>query len=200
MKVDLIDRVALVTGPASILADILVDRLAASGAKVEPRRELHSESVAVTDEHHQKLNVLINIALPPGPVVVADIEAICRSAADAMDSGGRILNLVSAFGIVPARGEIAASAASAAILALTRGLALEYGPRGILINALAIGAAGEDDPIAPRLLSHVPLGRSGTLLEIADAALFLVDPDNSYTTGHVLVVDGGWTAGYARDF
>ena len=35
--------------------------------------------------------------------------------------------------------------------------------------------------------------------EIADAALFLLDPENSYTTGHVLVVDGGWTAGYARE-
>jgi NAD(P)-dependent dehydrogenase (short-subunit alcohol dehydrogenase family) len=49
-------------------------------------------------------------------------------------------------------------------------------------------------------VTHVPLARAAELAEIADAALFLLDPENSYTTGHVLVVDGGWTAGYARNF
>ena len=50
------------------------------------------------------------------------------------------------------------------------------------------------------MLDHVPLGRPATVDEIAVAALFLADPENTYTNGHVLVVDGGWTAGYARDF
>jgi NAD(P)-dependent dehydrogenase (short-subunit alcohol dehydrogenase family) len=85
-------------------------------------------------------------------------------------------------------------------LSLTRAFALECGPRGILVNALAVGAMAEDDPLAARLLTHVPLARAAALAEIADAALFLLDPENSYTTGHVLVVDGGWTAGYARNF
>lgn len=51
-----------------------------------------------------------------------------------------------------------------------------------------------------RMLDHVPLGRPATTDEIAVAALFLADPENSYMNGHVLTVDGGWTAGYARDF
>jgi NAD(P)-dependent dehydrogenase (short-subunit alcohol dehydrogenase family) len=51
-----------------------------------------------------------------------------------------------------------------------------------------------------RMLDHVTLGRPGETGEIATAALFLADPENSYMTGHVLVVDGGWTAGYSRDF
>ena len=50
------------------------------------------------------------------------------------------------------------------------------------------------------MLDHVPLGRPATVDEIAVSALFLADPENSYMTGHILTVDGGWTAGYARDF
>jgi 3-oxoacyl-[acyl-carrier protein] reductase len=46
----------------------------------------------------------------------------------------------------------------------------------------------------------VPLGRPGTPDEIAVAVLFLADPENSYMNGHILTVDGGWTAGYTRDF
>ncbi|CAN5314953.1 hypothetical protein BH10PLA2_BH10PLA2_13290 [soil metagenome] len=51
-----------------------------------------------------------------------------------------------------------------------------------------------------RMLDHVPLGRPGTVDEIAVAALFLADPENSYMNGHILTVDGGLTAGYTREF
>jgi len=51
-----------------------------------------------------------------------------------------------------------------------------------------------------RMLDHVPLGRPGTPEEIAHAALFLAAPESSYVNGHILTVDGGWTAGYTRDF
>ncbi|MEO1996641.1 MAG: SDR family oxidoreductase [Planctomycetaceae bacterium] len=51
-----------------------------------------------------------------------------------------------------------------------------------------------------QLLSHIPLGRPGTTEEIAHAALFLAAPESSYINGHILTVDGGWTAGYTRDF
>ena len=45
-------------------------------------------------------------------------------------------------------------------------------------------------------MEHIPLGRPGTPEEIAEAALFLSAPEASYVNGQVLVVDGGWTAGY----
>ena len=50
------------------------------------------------------------------------------------------------------------------------------------------------------MLDHVPLGRPANSDEIAVTVLFLADPENSYMNGHVLKVDGGWTAGYTRDF
>src|SRR5262249_19609552 len=96
---------------------------------------------------------------------------------------------------------------------LTRAMALELGPAGILVNGIAPGSTltegtkqlfyGEGGTFrasVQKLLDHIPLGRPGTPEEIAQAALFLADPQNSYTNGHVLVVDGGWTAGYLREF
>ncbi len=49
-------------------------------------------------------------------------------------------------------------------------------------------------------MAHIPLGRAAKPEEIAHAALFLAAPETSYVTGHVLVVDGGWIAGFSRDF
>ena len=49
-------------------------------------------------------------------------------------------------------------------------------------------------------MSHIPLGRPATTAEIAHGALFLAAPESSYITGHILTIDGGWTAGFARDF
>ena len=51
-----------------------------------------------------------------------------------------------------------------------------------------------------QMIAHIPLGRPAETREIAVAALFLADPENSYMNGHMLTVDGGWTAGYAREF
>ena len=83
--------------------------------------------------------------------------------------------------------------------ALTRALAMELGP-DVVVNALAVGAVSGEVPVADHFVSHSPLKRAGTLDEYARAALFLADPMNTYTTGHVMCVDGGWSIGYARDF
>ena len=201
MQVDLAGRIALVTGPDRGPGRAIAERLLASGATVATTAEYRVEDLAASFDRHGRVDILVNTALPSAAGVANDVAAICRRAVDIVTApGGRILNVVSALGVIPARGEAAASADAAAILSSTRAFALECGPRGILVNALAVGALKGDDPLAARLLTHVPLARPAQFGEIADAALFLLDPENSYTTGHVLVVDGGWTAGYARNF
>jgi 3-oxoacyl-[acyl-carrier protein] reductase len=126
---------------------------------------------------------------------------------------GRIINIASIAGLVPLRLQCAFVAAKAGVVNLTKAMALELGPLGILVNGIAPGSTltegtrqlfyGEGGTFrehVQRMLDHVPLGRPGTVDEIAVAALFLADPENSYMNGHVLTVDGGWTAGYTRDF
>ena len=126
---------------------------------------------------------------------------------------GRIINIASIAGLVPLRLQCAFVAAKAGVVNLTKAMALELGPHGILVNAIAPGSTltegtrklfyGDDGLFrtsVQQMIAHVPLGRPAEVREIAVAALFLADPENSYTNGHILTVDGGWTAGYAREF
>ena len=126
---------------------------------------------------------------------------------------GRIINIASVAGIMPLRLQCAFVAAKAGVVNLTKAMAIELAPSGILVNGIAPGSVltegtkkllyGNDAKFQEsmkNMLSHVPLGRPANTEEIAHAALFLAAPETSYITGHVLVVDGGWTAGYIRDF
>jgi NAD(P)-dependent dehydrogenase (short-subunit alcohol dehydrogenase family) len=140
---------------------------------------------------------------------------VSRAGATVMrqQKSGRIINIASIAGLVPLRLQSPYIAAKAGVVNLTKSMALELGPLGILVNGIAPGSTlsvgtrklfyGDDGIMhanAQRMLEHVPLGRPGTVEEIAVAALFLADPENSYMNGHILTVDGGWTAGYTRDF
>jgi 3-oxoacyl-[acyl-carrier protein] reductase len=148
-------------------------------------------------------------------VDLTGVYEVSRVAARVMkeQGAGRIINISSIAGLVPLRLQCAFVAAKAGVINLTRAMALELGPHGILVNGIAPGSTltegtrqlfyGEEGKFrdsVQRLLDHIPLGRPGTTDEIAVAALFLADPENSYMNGHILTVDGGWTAGYAREF
>jgi NAD(P)-dependent dehydrogenase (short-subunit alcohol dehydrogenase family) len=126
---------------------------------------------------------------------------------------GRIINIASVVGMVPLRLQCAFAAAKAGVIHLTKAMAIELGPHGILVNAISPGSIltegtkqlfyGDDGMFAAsvqRMLDHVPLGRPGSPDEIAVAVLFLSAPENTYTTGQVIAVDGGWISGFARDF
>ena len=101
----------------------------------------------------------------------------------------------------------------AEIAAAVQQVESDSGRLDILVNGIAPGSTltegtrklfyaegGMFRDSVQRMLDHVPLGRPAEVDEIAVAALFLADPENTYMNGHILVVDGGWTAGYARDF
>jgi 3-oxoacyl-[acyl-carrier protein] reductase len=126
---------------------------------------------------------------------------------------GRIINISSVLGIVPARLQCAFVAAKAGVVNLTRAMALELGAQGVLVNCIAPGSIltegtrklfyGTDGKFSDRvqaMLAHVPVGRPGSCEEVAHATLFLAAPESSYINGAVLPVDGGWLAGYIREF
>jgi len=124
---------------------------------------------------------------------------------------GVIINISSAMAIIPIRLQCAYSAAKAGMQHFTRSQALEVGQYGVRVNAIAPGSIltegtrkifynPADQTLAESLLSHIPLGRPGETEDIAQAALYLASDDAKYVTGSVLVVDGGWTAGFAREW
>jgi 3-oxoacyl-[acyl-carrier protein] reductase len=135
---------------------------------------------------------------------------VSRTACSIMkrQGGGRIVNVASVLGLVPARLQCAFTAAKAGVINLTRAMAIELAPENILVNCVAPGSTlteateklfySEDAVMqekAGRLLAHIPMGRVGQVDEIAHALLFLIAPESSYITGQTLSVDGGWSAG-----
>jgi 3-oxoacyl-[acyl-carrier protein] reductase len=114
---------------------------------------------------------------------------------------GRILNLSTIFSLVTKERRAAYSMTKAALNALTRSAAVEYGPGGVLVNALAPGYVDTEltrqnnSPEAlEQICSSIPLRRLASVEELGQIACFLVSEANSYMTGQIVVVDGGFTS------
>ena len=114
---------------------------------------------------------------------------------------GSIVNITSMNGVAPGPNAGAYGATKAAVALLTQQMAVEWGPKGIRVNAVAPGLidAGMSEPIyadpefRERRGSKVPLGRLGTAEDVAAVVLFLASPGAAYVTGQNLLVDGGVT-------
>jgi len=115
---------------------------------------------------------------------------------------GRVINLASFAGVVADPLSAPYAATKGAVVQLTRTCAVEWAPHGILVNAIGPGyvrtemtAHTLDTPEAGEVIrAKTALGRAARTSEIAGAAIYLASPASSYTTGHILMVDGGWTA------
>lgn len=218
-------RTILVTGGARGIGAAIAARLREDGHEVctPSRNELDlaaPESIDAYLRRHanEPVDVLINNA---GINILRSIEEIDDSAWHAMmqvnltaalrltqaiaprmaiRGWGRILNVASIFAVVTRERRAAYSMTKAALASLTRTTAVEFGPRGVLVNALAPGYVDTEltrknnPPEALRAIeASIPLRRMAQAAELAEVAAFLVSGRNTYLTGQTVLVDGGFT-------
>ena len=125
-----------------------------------------------------------------------------QAAAEAMDAegGGAIVNVASTAGLRATPSSIVYSGIKAGVMGITRAAAADLGPRGIRVNAIAPSAVPTEGTQKHRTvekdqrrIARTPLGRLGTVEDIAKAICFLATDQASFVTGQVLAVDGGIT-------
>src|SRR5438876_6667660 len=110
---------------------------------------------------------------------------------------GRIVNITSVIGLIGNAGQTNYAASKAGLIGFTKSLARELASRNITVNAIAPGfittdmTAGLSDEVKKALHAKIPLGKTGTPEDVANAAAFLASADAGYITGQTLCVDGG---------
>jgi NAD(P)-dependent dehydrogenase (short-subunit alcohol dehydrogenase family) len=121
----------------------------------------------------------------------------------ARGAGGSIVNIASILGLVAKPLQGIYGMTKAAVISLTKTLAVELGPSSIRVNSIAPGfvdtrlasAVLKNDDLLKAVVGRTPLGRYGTPDEIAGGALYLASDAASFLTGHTLTIDGGLTIG-----
>jgi gluconate 5-dehydrogenase len=218
---------ALAQGLASAGASVVaVARAASPAGAFEGRVEYRARDVTegIDDlcdavvQRHGRLDALINAAGITQPASspasrLADFDltiavnlravfAACMAAAERMVAGGSIINVTSIGSNLGFPDNPGYAASKGGVRTLSKALAVDLGPRGVRVNALAPGyirtdmtersfqnARANEDRRRPTCL-----GRWGTPADLVGAAVFLASSASAYVTGQELVVDGGWTA------
>jgi len=190
MRIELKNTLVELRGERNPVATAALEALQANGATVDAAASLPDFLIV-------SMPLLPIGGYDPTPLLQA-----ARTTGDAMFArgSGRILFLVSAAAGMPMRRHPEFSVAMAGVMATVRTMAMQLGPK-VLVNAVGVGAVGE--PLVAgdaAMLGHASVKRPGTVAEVTDTVLFFCDPLNTYTTGQMLSVDGGWSAGYGRNF
>ena len=148
-------------------------------------------------------------------IVKVDLEGVYNVSKAVLQSMtkngyGKIINIGSIVGIVPLRNQCAFAAAKAGVIQLTKAMAIELAPFGVNVNVILPGSINIPamntnggmyaDGRYESIMSHIPMKRPGTPEDIGYGALYLASDAASYVTGSVLVIDGGWTCGFTRDW
>lgn len=171
----------------------------------------------------ERLDLLVNNAAvyaraPVSELSAADLDRLLEvnlraaillagAAVRAMQDGGVVINVASEAGLVAVPGQVAYNVTKAGLIMLTRSIAVDHAADGIravsvcpgttrtpLVDA-AIAAAADPAAHERTLEQSRPLGRLGTVEEIAAAIVYAASPEAGFMTGSELVIDGGYTAG-----
>ncbi|MEV6977430.1 SDR family NAD(P)-dependent oxidoreductase [Kitasatospora sp. NPDC093806] len=218
---------AVVVADLADAGDVVREIEAAGGRAVAVRADVSSETdcervVTIAVETYGGLHVLFNnagiirrqTALEISAddwdrvmaVNVRSVYLMCRFAVPAMKEGGSIINTGSGWGLKGGANALSYCASKAAVVNMTRALAIDHAAAGIRVNSVNPG-----DTLTPMLRDEArqlqvdwsdfaqdaadrPMGRAGSPEEIANAVLFLAGEASSYVTGSALVVDGGGLA------
>lgn len=193
-------------------------RATAFGGDVAQRETLFNAAQALKDEHGQ-LDILVSNAMwvRYGPIEDITAETLQRmvgtgfnsvvwgiqAAAQFMTEGGSVVNIASAAAFLGLPQGMLYCGVKSGVLGLTRSAAVDLGPRGIRVNAVAPGSVPTEgvkinvDPEKARIrIARTPLGRLGTVQDIAGAVAFLAGADSSWITGECIKVEGGVTTAF----
>ena len=219
------DVCVVARGPAGLAETALaIDGLGRRGssfaADVTEENQVERMVTRILDAHG-RLDVLVNsqgtVALEPSAEFDADtwqrvidvnlksVFLCCKHAGRPMlaQGKGKIINISSVRGFQGRAQDLAYAPSKGGVNQLTRSLAIEWGPRGINVNAIAPtffptqlggGAFLADPDRRAWVLGRIPMGRLGRREDLYGPVVFLASDASDFVNGHVLPVDGGWLA------